>query len=59
MVLVAVGFEAGVHSVEEAGEGVAVPLLEAVAVQSNPNAAALIGEDSEFVDEVGVVEMTV
>ena len=50
VVLVAVGFEAGAHPVEEAGEGVAVPFLEAVAIEGEADPAALIGQERQFVN---------
>ena len=54
VVLVAVGFEAATRALEEAGEGVAVPFLECVGVEGVAGAAALVGEDGDLVDEVGV-----
>lgn len=54
MFSVTVLLESFLRSVEEGGDAVAVPFFEGVAVQRECGAAALVGEDADLVDEVGV-----
>ena len=55
VVVVAVVVEAFLHAVEEAGQDVAVPVLEHVGVGGEVAAPSLVGEDGEFVDDVRVL----
>lgn len=55
MAFVAVALGALAESVEEGGDGVAVPFLKAVAARVDAGAAPLIGEDGDLVNEVGVM----
>lgn len=52
---VAVALHSKAEAIEEGGDGVAVPLLEAVTARVDASAAALIGEDCDLVHEVGVL----
>ena len=53
--VVAVGFQPGFEAFLEAGDGVAVPVLERVGGERDAGASALVGEDGDLVDEVGVL----
>jgi hypothetical protein len=55
MLVVAVLPDAFRHALEKGWYGVSVPFFEAVAVRGQRDEAALVGEDADFVDEVGVL----
>ena len=50
----AVALESEFHAVDEGWQGVAVPLLERVAGQGFAGSSALVGQDGDLVDKVGV-----
>ena len=50
MAVLAVRLQSGGHAFEEGGEGEPVPVLEGVAGVGQAGAAALVGEDGDFVD---------
>lgn len=54
VVVVAMLLQSFLGAVEEGGNAVAVPFLQRVAVERKSGSAALVGEDSDLMDEVGV-----
>ena len=54
VLVVAVSSQPVAHPVEERGQAVAVPLLERVAGLGQAGAPALVGQDRDLVDQVGV-----